>query len=53
MKRYQIAVTLRQGMKRSSEVRAENANEAVITGLLQMGIVSLMSVTGITIGTPD
>jgi hypothetical protein len=36
MKRYQVTVALYRGATQTTEVSAENANEAVITALLQV-----------------
>jgi hypothetical protein len=53
MKHYQITVALHRGVTQTREIAASNANEAVIRGLLQMGIVSLLQVLGITIDALD
>ena len=44
-----IGVTLSQSVERYVSIEAENANEAVILGLCEIGLVSLEMVTGITI----
>jgi hypothetical protein len=53
MKRYQIKVALHRGVTQTTEVSAENANEAVISGLLQLGVVFLVQVLGITLDALD
>lgn len=50
MKRYHIGVAFGWGCPRTLIVAAENAMEAVIIALCEMGLTSLVLVTGITIG---
>jgi len=49
MKQYRIGVALGCCCKRTLTVTAENAIDAVITGLCEMGLTTLALVTGITI----
>ena len=48
-RRYRIDVMMGLGRERRMTVVAENANDALITGLCEMGLVCLDLVTGITL----
>jgi hypothetical protein len=48
-RRYQIAVMMGCCREKTTTIEAENANDAVITGLSLMGLVTLELITGITI----